>query len=55
MIVLHLQTIDTTLTLIQALEQMSPHIGPLKVHMLKRKDWCEKQLAEVQKAQAKGE
>jgi hypothetical protein len=53
--VFHLDTLDTALALIQALEQMSPHVGPLKETMLKRKEWCEKHLGELQKMQTKGE
>jgi hypothetical protein len=51
----HLDTIESTLLLIQVLEQMSPHVGPLRETMLKRKAWCEKHLKELQKIRAKGE
>jgi hypothetical protein len=51
----HLDTIEVTLALIEAFEQMSPHVGPLKETMLKRKAWCEKNLRELQKLQAKGQ
>ena len=48
-------TIETALTLLQALEKLSPHVGPLRGEILEKKGWCEKQLRELQKAQAIGE
>jgi hypothetical protein len=51
----HIDTIETALTLLQALEKLSPHVRPLRSEMLEKKGWCEKQLEELQKAQAMGE
>lgn len=48
----HIDTIETALTLLHALEQLSPHVGALRKEMLEKKQWCEKQLRELQKAQA---
>jgi hypothetical protein len=51
----HIDTIEMTLTLLQALEKLSPHVGPLKKEMLEKKAWCEKQLTQLHKAQAMDE
>jgi hypothetical protein len=50
MIVSHLETIETSLTLLEAMENFSPHVIPLRKDMLEKKCWCENQLRELQQA-----
>ncbi len=52
MIASHLDTIETALTLIQALEKLSPHVGLIKQELLEKKEWCEKQVRELRRKQA---
>ncbi|KAL1610386.1 hypothetical protein SLS60_002053 [Paraconiothyrium brasiliense] len=47
MLLSHLDTIDTTLTLLDVMEALSPHAQMLRQEMLEKKDLCESKLAEM--------
>ncbi|KAF2678467.1 hypothetical protein K458DRAFT_395008 [Lentithecium fluviatile CBS 122367] len=53
MTVSHLDTIETTLTLLEALEKFSPEVEPLRKEILEKKSWCESQLKEVHRAEGR--
>lgn len=44
MVLSHLDTIDTTLAILEAITQMSPHIAALREEMLEKKQMCKETL-----------
>lgn len=47
MMLSHLDTIETTLTLLEAMEKLSPHVEPMRKDVLVKKKWCERKLEKL--------
>jgi len=54
MAVSHLDTIETTFTLLEALKGMSEHTNPIRMEMVKKRSMCERKLRELRQARGKG-
>lgn len=55
MAISHLDTIDTALVLLQALENFSAHVEQIEKEMLEKRLWCEEYMEKLQRLKSSRE